>query len=274
MTLFLRILIGLFTISCFSEFIANDKPLWVIHKPDMIILPLIPYHCDTIAAPALLKPSKKHWLGTDANGRDVLARLLYGFRHSLLFGLSVAILSSCVGLLIGSIQGYFCGRFDFFLQGLTQIWYSIPSFFILMMWATHKSFFKLVLIMSFFTWPSIANIVRAEFMKATTLDYVKSARALGVPTYKIFWHHIFPYAVIPVKSYFPFIVSNAITIMASLDFLGFGFELGTATLGDLIAQGKQNLHAPWLSIVGCLALSILLLLLILIGEDLKKKSRS
>ena len=267
----LRILIGVFLISCFSEFIANDKPLWV--SDNRVIVPLIPYHSDTIASPALLKPSQEHWLGTDASGRDVLARLLYGLRHSLVFGLCVAVLSSIIGLLMGSIQGYYGRRIDFFLQIFTQIWYSLPSFFILMMWSTHKSFLMLVLIMTFFTWPSIANIVRAEFMKAAALDYVKSARALGVPTPKIFWHHIFPYALIPVKSYFPFMVSNSITIMASLDFLGFGFEVGTATLGDLIAQGKQNLHAPWLSVVGCLSLTMLLLLLILIGEDLKKNSR-
>ncbi len=239
------------------------------------IQPLIPYRFDTVdyfsgtAFPA--PPSSRHWLGTDDQGRDVLARLLYALRISLLFGLTLTFFSAVLGVIVGAVQGYFGGKTDLIIGRFLEIWGSLPQLFILIIVAglIAPSFWSLLIILLLFGWTSLTGVVRAEFLKTRGLDYVKSAKALGVSDIVIIFRHILPNALVATVTYVPFMLAGAVTALSALDFLGFGLPPGTPGLGELIRQGKENLNAPWLGITAFVTMTVLLSLLIFIGEGVR-----
>ena len=212
-----------------------------------------------------------NWLGTDDQARDVLARVIYGFRISVLFGLALTICSAVVGVTAGAVQGYFGGRTDLLLQRFIEIWSSMPVLYILLIIAAilPPGFFVLLGIMLLFSWVGFVGIVRAEFLRARNFEYVRAARALGVNNRTIMWRHMLPNAMVATLTFLPFILSGSITTLTSLDFLGFGMPPGSPSLGEMIAQGKSNLQAPWLGLTAFFAMSIMLSLLIFIGEAVR-----
>jgi microcin C transport system permease protein len=212
-----------------------------------------------------------NWLGTDDQARDVTARMLYGFRISVLFGLALTIASAAVGVTAGAIQGYFGGWTDLLFQRFIEIWSSMPVLYILLIIAAilPPGFFILLGIMLLFSWTSFVGIVRAEFLRARNFEYVNAARALGVGNGTIMWRHLLPNAMVATLTFLPFILSGSITTLTSLDFLGFGMPPGSASLGELIAQGKNNLQAPWLGLTAFVTMSVMLSLLIFIGEAVR-----
>lgn len=216
-------------------------------------------------------PSAQNWLGTDANGGDVLARLLYGTRVSLLFGLLLTLFSSVIGVVVGAIQGYFGGRVDLIGQRLIEVWSGMPSLFLLILLSSviQPGFGWLLLVTVLFGWMSLVSVVRAEFLRARNFDYIRAARALGVSDARIMLRHILPNAMVATLTYLPFILCGSITILTSLDFLGFGLPVGSPSLGELLLQGKNNLQAPWLGLAGFFTLALLLSLLIFIGEAVR-----
>lgn len=216
-------------------------------------------------------PSAQNWLGTDASGGDVLARLLYGTRVSLLFGLLLTLFSSVIGIITGALQGYFGGRIDLAGQRLIEIWSGMPTLFMLILLSSviQPGFWWLLLLTVLFGWMSLAGVVRAEFLRTRNFDYVRAARALGVSDSRIMLRHILPNALVATLTYLPFILCGAITTLTSLDFLGFGLPVGAPSLGELLLQGKNNLQAPWLGLSGFIALALLLSLLIFIGEAVR-----
>ncbi|MCY3812699.1 MAG: ABC transporter permease [Gammaproteobacteria bacterium] len=236
------------------------------------INPLIPYSYDTIdlyiesAAPA--QPSDQHWLGTDDGAKDTLARLIYGFRLSVAFGITLTLLSSTIGIMLGALQGYFGGLVDLIGQRLVEIWASLPTLLVLIILSSilEPSVYWLLLILVTFSWMTLVGLVRAEFLRARNFDYVRAARALGVSNLTIMRRHVLPNATVATLTYMPFILSGAVTYLTALDFLGFGLPAGSPSLGELMAQGKNNLHAPWLGLTGFLTLAVLLTLLIFVGE--------
>ncbi len=240
-----------------------------------IVWPLIPYSYQTIQydlpEPAPSAPSFSNPLGTDDQGRDVLARLIYGFRISVLFGLALTILASIVGIFAGAIQGYFGGWIDLLFQRFIEIWNGMPVLYLLIIMASfvEPSFAWLLLIMLLVSWTSLVGVVRAEFLKARKQEYVRAARALGVREPVIIFRHILPNATIAALTFLPFILNGAITTLTSLDFLGFGLPPGSPSLGELLAQGKNNLTAPWLGITGFFILALMLSLLIFVGEAVR-----
>ncbi|MCI5078047.1 ABC transporter permease [Oricola sp.] len=209
-----------------------------------------------------------NWLGTDNQARDVLARLIYGFRISVLFGLILTALSAVVGVTFGAVQGYFGGWTDLIGQRMVEIWSSLPQLYILLIMAAilPPGFWVLLTIMLLFSWVSFVGIVRAEFLRARNFEYVNAARALGVPNRTIMFRHLLPNAMVATLTFLPFILNSSITTLTSLDFLGFGLPPGSASLGELILQGKSNLQAPWLGFAGFFSIAIMLSLLIFIGE--------
>jgi microcin C transport system permease protein len=209
-----------------------------------------------------------NWLGTDDQARDVLARLIYGFRISVLFGLILTALSAVVGVTFGAIQGFFGGWTDLIGQRVIEIWSSMPVLYLLLIIAAilPPGFWILLGIMLLFSWVSFVGIVRAEFLRARNFEYVNAARALGVPNHTIMFRHLLPNAMISTLTFLPFILNGSITTLTSLDFLGFGLPPGSASLGELILQGKNNLQAPWLGFSGFIVISVMLSLLIFIGE--------
>ncbi|WP_337270588.1 ABC transporter permease [Oryzifoliimicrobium ureilyticus] len=209
-----------------------------------------------------------NWLGTDDQARDVLARVLYGFRISVLFGLTLTVCSAIVGVLAGAVQGYFGGWTDLLMQRFIEIWSSMPVLYILLIIAAMlpPGFFVLLGVMLLFSWVGFVGVVRAEFLRARNFEYVRAARALGVGNRTIMWRHLLPNAMVATLTFLPFILSGSITTLTSLDFLGFGMPPGSPSLGELIAQGKANLQAPWLGITAFLTMSIMLSLLVFIGE--------
>lgn len=215
--------------------------------------------------------SNLNWLGTDDQARDVLARVIYGFRISVLFGLVLTICSAVVGVAAGAIQGYFGGWTDLLLQRFIEIWSSMPVLYILLIIAAilPPGFFVLLGIMLLFSWVGFVGIVRAEFLRARNFEYVRAARALGVNNRTIMWRHLLPNAMVATLTFLPFILSGSITTLTSLDFLGFGMPPGSPSLGEMIAQGKSNLQAPWLGLTAFFAMSIMLSLLIFIGEAVR-----
>ncbi|HUG36889.1 MAG TPA: ABC transporter permease [Candidatus Limnocylindrales bacterium] len=239
------------------------------------VWPLIPYHHDTInyalPRPAPAPPSRQNWLGTDDQGRDLLARLIYGFRISVLFGLALTLFSSVIGVAAGGIQGYFGGWIDLLAQRAIEIWSGLPVLFLLIILASlvEPTFWWLLGLMLLFSWMSLVAVVRAEFLRARNFDYVRAARALGVPTPVIMVRHVLPNAMVATLTFLPFILNSAITTLTSLDFLGFGLPPGSASLGEVLAQGKANLQAPWLGITGFAVLAVMLSLLIFIGEAVR-----
>ena len=246
-----------------------------IEKEGWIVWPVIRYSYDTInynlPVPAPAPPSAENWLGTDDQGRDVVARLIYGICISLLFGLILTALSSLVGVAVGAVQGYFGGIVDLVCQRLIEIWGGMPVLFLIIIMSSviAPSFITLIIIMLLFSWMSLVGVVRAEFLRARNFDYVRAARALGVGTKRIMFRHVLPNAMVATLTLLPFILTGAITTLTSLDFLGFGMPPGSASLGELLAQGKNNLQAPWLGMTAFFSLAILLTLLTFIGEAVR-----
>ena len=212
-----------------------------------------------------------HWLGTDDRGRDVLARLLYGLRISILFGFALTILSSIVGVFVGAVQGYFGGWIDLLGQRLIEIWTSIPALYLLLIISSviTPSFWVLLGILLLFSWVSLVGIVRAEFLRARNFEYVAAARALGVSNFAIMGRHLLPNAMVATLTFMPFILSGSVVTLTSLDLLGFGLPPGSPSLGELLAQGKNNLQAPWLGITGFVTIATMMTLLVFIGEAVR-----
>ncbi|HMK79695.1 MAG TPA: ABC transporter permease [Xanthobacteraceae bacterium] len=212
-----------------------------------------------------------NWLGTDDQGRDVLARLIYGFRISVLFGLTLTIISSIVGIAAGAVQGYFGGWTDLLFQRFIEIWTSIPELYLLLIISSVlvPGFFVLLGILLLFSWVSLVGLVRAEFLRGRNFEYVQAARALGVSNTTIMFRHLLPNAMVSTLTFLPFIVSSSVTQLTALDFLGFGLPPGSPSLGELLAQGKANIQAPWLGICGFVTLAFMLSLLIFIGEAVR-----
>ena len=237
-----------------------------------MIWPLIPLGDQTInyalPSPAPSPPDAVDWLGTDDQGRDVLARLIYGFRISVLFGLTLTISSSIIGVAAGAIQGYYGGLIDLSFQRFMEVWSGLPVLYLLIILSSiiEPNFWWLLAIMLLFSWMSLVDLVRAEFLRARNFDYVRAARALGVGNPTIIWRHVLPNAMVATLTFLPFILNGSITTLTSLDFLGFGLPPGSPSLGELLAQGKANLQAPWLGLTAFFVLAIMLSLLIFIGE--------
>ena len=257
---------------------ANYKDPYVrglIEAKGWIFWAIVPYGYDTIiydlSAPAPTIPDARNWLGTDDQGRDVLARLIYGFRISLAFGFTLTVLSSMVGILAGALQGYYGGRVDLFGQRFIEIWSGMPILFLIIILSSfvQVGFFWLLFVMLLFSWMGLVGVVRAEFLKGRNLEYVKSARALGVSDSVIMRRHILPNAMVATMSLLPFVMSGSIATLTSLDFLGFGLSSGAPSLGELLAQGKQNLHAPHLGFCAFFAIAFLLSILVFVGEGLR-----
>ncbi|MFA9443142.1 MAG: ABC transporter permease [Hyphomicrobium sp.] len=332
----------LFVLSLFGEFIANDRPIIVSYKgeilfpvfvdypeskfdgflaitdyKDPVILdeikdngwalwPPISYYYDTInkdypgrqglddlclgypapppwasSAPLCDAPPEqiaryeaignRNWLGLDSQGRDVVARVIYGFRVSVLFGLLLTIMSSAIGVAAGAVQGYFGGRTDLIFQRILEIWSSIPSLFVLIIISSVlvPGFWTLLGVLLIFYWVNLVGVVRAEFLRARNFEYINAARALGLSHVKIMWKHMLPNAMVATLTFLPFQLSGAIAALTALDFLGLGLPPGSASLGELLLQGKRHLEAPWLGLAGFFSVAIMLSLLIFIGEAVR-----
>jgi len=330
----LWIFLILFIVCLFAEFMANDRPIIVFYKGEILvpvfidypeekfggflaetdyrdpvirdeinangfaIWPIIRFASNTInldlPSPAPAPPTwlqkdsvcakiakrtggsrcadlEWNWLGTDDGGRDVLARIIYGFRISVLFGLILAAISSVIGIFAGAIQGYFGGMIDLYFQRFIEIWSAIPSLYLLMILSNffQPSFFTLLGILLLFSWVALVHVVRAEFLRARNFDYVRAARALGLSNARIMWRHVLPNAMVATLTFLPFILNGSITTLTSLDFLGFGLPPGSPSLGELLLQGKANIAAPWLGLTGFMVIAIMLSLLIFIGEAVR-----
>ena len=244
-------------------------------KQGWMIWPIIPYSFDTIIydlpTPAPSPPTVDNWLGTDDKSRDVVAGLLYGFRVSVLFGFAVTIISALIGVAAGAVQGYYGGKVDLFFQRIIEVWSSMPTLFILiiMLSIITPNIGWLLLFVLLFSWMGFVGVVRAEFLRGRNLEYVQAARALGMSDGRIMFKHILPNAMVATLTFMPFTLSGSVTILTSLDFLGFGLPPGSASLGDLLAQGKANLHAPWLGLSSFIMLGFMLSLLVFIGEAVR-----
>jgi microcin C transport system permease protein len=212
-----------------------------------------------------------NWLGTDDQGRDVLARLIYGFRISVLFGLTLTVISSLIGVAAGAVQGYFGGWTDLLFQRFIEIWTSIPSLYLLLIISSVlvPGFFVLLAILLLFSWVSLVGLVRAEFLRGRNFEYIQAARALGVGNLTIIFRHLLPNAMVATMTFLPFILSSSVMTLTALDFLGFGLPPGSPSLGELLSQGKANVQAPWLGLTGFFAVAIMLSLLIFIGEAVR-----
>ena len=333
------IFLVLFVLSLFAEFIANDKPILVSYKNEILlpvfknypeekfggflamtdyrdpfiqkeiaahgwmIWPPIRYSYAThnleLPAPAPSPPTwllsraqceaagaraagpgkpnpgcagiEWNWFGTDDQGRDVVARRIYGFRISILFGLTLAVVSSVIGIAAGAVQGYFGGRLDLIMQRFIEIWSSLPHLYLLIIVSSiiTPSFFVLLFILLLFSWVSLVHVVRAEFLRARNFEYVNAARALGLSDAKIMVKHVLPNAMVATLTFLPFVLNSSITTLTSLDFLGFGLPPGSPSLGELLLQGKSNLQAPWLGLTGFVVIALMLSLLVFIGEAVR-----
>lgn len=268
-----------------DEFFGGDFPTEADYKDKFIIdeinrngwmiMPLIPYSYNTVdydlTKPTPTPPSSRHWLGTDDEGRDILARILYGIRLSVFFALLLTFLSSIIGITAGAIQGYFGGKTDIFMQRFIEIWESLPQLFILIIVSSvfMPTFGVLLVILLFFSWPSLVSVVRAEFLRTRNFEFVKAAKALGASNAAIILRHILPNAIVATITFVPFLLAEAIVSLAALDFLGLGLSQEYPSLGDLVRQGKDNLQAPWIGITIFIVLSVLLTLLIFIGEGVR-----
>lgn len=216
-------------------------------------------------------PSRRHWLGTDDVGRDVLARLLYGFRLSLVFGLLLTVASTAIGVTAGAVQGYFGGWVDLLLQRVIEIFAGLPVLLILIILASlfEPGFLGLLGILLLFSWLALVRLVRAEFLRTRKFDYVRAARALGTGSWTIMWRHVLPNAAVATLTFLPFILANSIIALTALDFLGLGLPPGTASLGEVVQQGKGNLWAPWIGLSAFVALAVLLTLIIFVSEAVR-----
>ncbi|TXH37556.1 MAG: ABC transporter permease [Rhodospirillaceae bacterium] len=246
-----------------------------INAKGWMIWPMIPFSYDTVitdlpgAAPS--PPDSINWLGTDDQARDVMARVIYGFRISVLFGLLLTAVSTAIGVIAGAIQGYFGGWLDLLFQRFLEIWGGLPTLYILMILASVivPGFWTLLGIMLLMTWTWPVPYVRAEFLRARNLEYVRAARALGMGDGRIILKHILPNALVATLAYLPFTLAGSVTTLTALDFLGLGLPVGSPSLGDLLSQAKQNLQAPWLGIAGFIVIGLMLTLLIFIGEAVR-----
>ncbi|MCW2308749.1 ABC transporter permease [Rhodobium gokarnense] len=331
----LWIFLVLFVLTLLAEFIANDRPLLVYFKGEVlapvlfdypedmfggfyaiadyrdpyiqnnikaegwILWPPIRYSYRTVnneipvpapSPPAIFLDRKElcqkypkgvedpnctfgnfNWAGTDDQGRDVVARLIYGFRISVLFGLVLTICSSVIGVAAGAVQGYFGGWTDLLFQRFIEIWTSIPSLYLLLIISSVlvPSFWVLLGILLLFSWVALVGVVRAEFLRGRNFEYINAARALGVSNATIMWRHLLPNAMVATLTFMPFILNGSITTLTSLDFLGFGLPPGSPSLGELLAQGKRNIEAPWLGLMGFFVISLMLSLLIFVGEAVR-----
>ncbi len=309
----LWIFLAMFTVSLFSEFIANDKPIVMYHEGSLyfpvfftyteeklggefkteakyedpfvqqlvadsggwMLWPPIRYSYDTVdwyieqAAPA--PPSGQHWLGTDDGARDVVARLLYGFRLSVSFGLALTLIASVIGITVGAVQGYYGGLVDLFGQRVIEIWAGLPMLFLLIILSSivEPSALWLLLLLVLFSWMALVGVVRAEFLRTRNYDHVRAARSLGVSDATIMFKHVLPNAMVATLTYLPFILNGSITTLTALDFLGFGLPPGSPSPGELLAQGKSNIQSPWLGLTGFATLAIMLTLLIFVGEAVR-----
>ena len=325
----------LFVLALFAEFIANDKPILVFYKGELLfpvavdypeskfdgflavtdyrapfiqdeilangwmVWPIIRYSYDTRnlasavphpAPPTWMQQAETrcsryaqgdedyncqlgnwNWLGTDDQGRDVVARAIYGFRISVLFGLVLTFFSSIIGIAAGAVQGFFGGWVDLIFQRFIEIWTAIPALYLLLFISSvlQPSFWILLGILLLFSWVALVGVVRAEFLRARNFEYITAARALGVGSTTIIWRHMLPNAMVATLTFMPFILNGSITTLTSLDFLGFGLPAGSPSLGELLRQGKANIQAPWLGLTGFFVISIMLSLLIFIGEGVR-----
>tara|TARA_Y100001970_G_scaffold293663_1_gene442100 strand:+ start:1373 stop:2398 length:1026 start_codon:yes stop_codon:yes gene_type:complete len=247
----------------------------LINSNGWMIWPIIPYSYNTIIKdlkyPAPSPPSKKNWLGTDDQARDVLARLIYGFRISILFGFTLTFCSMIIGVSAGAIQGYFGGKIDLFFQRFMEIWSAIPTLYVLIILASvvQPNFWWLLAILLLFSWMGYVGVVRAEFLRARNFDYIRAAKALGVSNFTIMYRHMLPNATVATITFLPFSLSASVTALSGLDFLGFGLPPGSASLGEMVNQGRNNLQAPWLGLTSFFTLGLMLGLLVFIGEAIR-----
>ena len=241
---------------------------WMVWPPNRYSYDTINYD---LPVPAPAPPSRENWIGTDDQGRDVVARLIYGFRISVLFGITLTIFSSIIGVAAGAVQGFFGGLTDLLFQRFIEMWAGLPTLYLLIILASvvEPNFWWLLGLMLLFSWMALVGVVRAEFLRARNLDYVRAARALGVSNATIMFKHILPNAMVATLTFLPFILSGAVVTLTALDFLGFGLPPGSASLGELLNQGKANLQAPWLGLSGFFILAIMLTLLVFIGEAVR-----
>lgn len=306
----LWLFLGLFTLSLFAEFIANDRPLYIgmegrsyfptltdytetelggdfetaadytspflqgllAEKGATVIWPLIPFSWDTVvreAAPYPAPPSARNWLGTDNDGRDIVATLIYGFRISILFGLALTLTSSVVGVLAGLVQGYLGGRTDLFMQRFIEIWSGMPVLYLLIILSAviEPTFFWLLGIMLLFEWMQLVGLVRAEALRARNFDYVRAARALGLRDVRIMLRHVLPNTLVATVTMLPFVMNGSIATLTSLDYLRFGLQQSSPSLGRLLSQAKDlAVQAPWIPLSAFCTVALLLSLLVFIGE--------
>ena len=247
----------------------------LINDQGWMIMPIIPFSYNTIIrdlnVPVPSPPSKMNWLGTDDQARDVLARLIYGFRISILFGFTLTFFSMILGVSAGAIQGYFGGKIDLFFQRFMEIWSAIPTLYILIILASiiQPNFWWLLAILLLFSWMGYVGVVRAEFLRARNLDYIRAAQSLGVSNIKIIWRHLLPNATVATITFLPFSLSASVTALSGLDFLGFGLPPGSASLGEMVNQGRNNLQAPWLGLTSFFTLGLMLGLLVFVGEAIR-----
>ncbi len=251
-----------------QDLIKETGQGWILWAP-------IPFSYNTInydlPVPAPSPPTPENLLGTDDQGRDVLARVIYGFRISVLFAVVLTLASSVIGIIAGAVQGYYGGKVDLLFQRFIEIWSGLPVLFLLIILASvvEPNFWWLLGIMLLFSWMNLVDVVRAEFLRGRNLEYVRAARALGLGNRNIMFRHILPNAMVATLTFMPFIFNGSLVTLTALDFLGFGLPPGSPSLGELVAQGKTNLHAPWLGITAFVVLSLMLSLLIFIGEAVR-----
>ena len=247
----------------------------LIEEKGWILWPPVRYSFDTVVldlpTPAPSPPTLQNWLGTDDQGRDVVARLLYGFRISVVFGIVLTIISTIIGVAAGAWQGYYGGWIDLLFQRFMEVWGGMPQLFILIIFSSFfiPGFFTLLLILLLFSWMGMVGVVRAEFLRGRNFTYILAARALGVSNKVIIFKHLLPNAMVATITFLPFVLSGSIVALTSLDFLGFGLPPGSASLGELLNQGKANLQAPWLGISTFILMSVMLSLLVFIGEAVR-----
>jgi len=253
-----------------NPFLADliDAQGWMLWPP-------IRYHHQTVAwdlpVPAPAPPDHQHWLGTDDQARDVLARAIYGFRISVLFGFTLTLISAIIGVAAGAVQGYFGGWTDLLGQRFIEVWSGLPTLYLLIILASvvEPTFWWLLGLLLLFSWMGFVGVVRAEFLRARNFEYVRAAQALGVSNTVIMFRHLLPNAMVATITFMPFTLAGSVTVLTSLDFLGIGLPPGSASLGELLAQGKANLQAPWLGLTGFFVIGLMLSLLIFVGEAVR-----
>ncbi|PWQ99563.1 ABC transporter permease [Leucothrix arctica] len=247
----------------------------LIEEKGWLLFPIVRYSHQTVISdlpsPAPSGPTAENWLGTDEHGRDLFARILYGFRLSVLFGFILTIASAVIGVSAGAVQGYYGGWLDLLAQRFMEVWGSMPMLYIVIILASvvQPSFWVLLVFMLLFSWMSFVGVVRAEFLRCRNYDYVKAARVMGMSDRRIMFKHILPNAMVATMTFMPIVLSGSITALTGLDFLGFGLPPGSASLGELLSQAKNNLQAPWIGFSVFAALGIMTILLVFVGEGVR-----